>query len=202
MTCVDSPISWLRLEQHALARDPDVEAHVARCPACRACFDEIRGEVVALPALAVPERKRRAWWTWAAPAFGLAAAAAIVFLVVRPKPREDESIARVKGIGEVIVDVVRERGGAITESARTFRAGDRWKVVVTCPPDAHAQLDVEVRDPHGVDRPLPGAQLACGNRVIVPGAFELTGSDPNRVCVRVTGAGGDVGVACVTVRPE
>jgi len=204
--CIDTPISWLRLEQHALVRDPDVDAHVARCSACRACFDEIRDDRVALPALpAIAAKPKRAWWAWAAPAFAVAAVAAIAIIVLRPRPRgEDEAIARVKGVGEVVVDVVRERGGTITESARTFRPGDRWKVVVTCPPVARASLEVEVHDPHGIDRPLPPAQLPCGNRVVVPGAFELTGRDANRVCVRVASpdADADHGLACVTVSPE
>jgi len=207
-TCVDTPISWLRLEQHAIVRDPDVDAHLATCEACRACLDAIRADGIvlpALPALPAPAPKKRAWWTWAAPALALAGAAAIAIVVLRPRPRDEhgEDVARVKGVGEVIVDVVRERGGAIAESARTFRPGDRWKVVVTCPPDARASLEVEVHDPHGIDRPLPPAQLPCGNRVVVPGAFEITGRDPNRVCVRVASpAGGADGVACVTVSPE
>ena len=204
--CIATPVSWLRLEQHVLVRDADVEAHVAKCEACRACLDEIRGDAVALPPLVVPapKPKKSAWWrAWAVPALALAGAAAIAVLVLRPKPEAREDVARIKGIGEVLVDVVRERGGTLTDSARTFRPGDRWKVVVTCPPDAHASLEVEVRDRRGVDHPLPPAALPCGNRVVVPGAFELTGHDANRVCVRVASPeGGGDGIACVTVSPE
>lgn len=216
-TCIAEPISWLRLEQHALARDPEVEAHVGRCEACRSCLDAILADSVALPALPAhaPVPARRRWWTWSVPALAAAAVAAIALAVLRPRPepRPDDTTA-VKGVGEVLVDVVRERGGAIAESARTFAAGDRWKVVVTCPPEAGAWLDVgvvEIGGAPGADYPLAPAHVACGNRVVVPGAFELTGTHANRVCVRVSADGpparepprpGEPGVACVTVSPE
>ena len=190
MSCIGVPVSWLRLEQLALgADDAAARSHCESCAVCRACLDEIRGDTVALPALVVPEKRRR--WMWlAVPAL---AAAAIAVIVLRPKPREDA--VTIKGVGEVIVDVVRERGGVITEGARTFAPGDRWKVVVTCPPSAGADFDVDVNGDH----PLAPAHVACGNRVYVPGAFTITGSAANRVCVKIDG---DPHTACVTVRPE
>src|SRR5690348_1590227 len=115
--CIGEPISWLRLEQHALARDPDVEAHVASCAACRACLDEITGDRIALPGLpAAPVRAPRRWWTWGVPALAGALAAAIALVVLRPRPRPSgprEDVATIKGVGEVLVDVVRERGGTL-----------------------------------------------------------------------------------------
>ena len=211
--CIGEPISWLRLEQHALVRDPDVAAHVASCAACRACLDELAGDRVALPPLAAPAPARRRWWTWGLPALAGALAAAIALVVLRPRPEPRpprEDVATIKGVGEVIVDVVRERGGTLVDSARTFAAGDRWKVVVTCPPSAGAWLDVgvtEVGGAPGADFPLAPAHVACGNRVVVPGAFELTGTHPNRVCVRIAASGPparDAGApsACVTIAPE
>jgi hypothetical protein len=215
--CIGQPVSWLRLEQHALgAHDAAVAEHVAACAACRACLDAIAADDIALPAPPPIEvRARRAWWSWAIPAFGLAVAAAILLVVVRPRdaaaPRED--VALVKGVGEVVLGVVRERAGAITEDARTFATGDRWKVVVTCPPGAQAWIDVGVVEDgaHTADHPLAPAQLACGNRVVVPGAFYLTGTRANRVCVTVSAdaaaahdmpRAGEPGVACVTITPE
>lgn len=196
MSCIGEPISWLRLEQHVRAADPQVDAHVATCPACRRCLDELRDDVVALPVLTVPEPRRR-WWQWVAPAL---AVAAIVALVVRPRP--PENVATIKGVGEVVLDVVRERGGVIRDDVRSFAPGDRWKVVVTCPPAAGAWIDVVV----GNDHPIAPAHIACGNRVVVPGAFELTGDAPNRVCVRVgvDGAPPRTGRpdACVTIAPD
>jgi hypothetical protein len=238
LACIGEPVSWLRLEQTAMgAHDAAVDGHLAECEACRACLADIRGDVVALPAL--PElaaRPPRRWLRWGIPAFGAAlAAAAIAIVVVRPDgdtpvppaPRDD--VANIKGVGEVIVGTVRERAGAVTDDAPTFRAGDRWKVVVTCPLAASAWLDVAVYEtcapPSGgaarpgeagpcdagaIDYPLPAVRVACGNRVVVPGAFELTGTHANRICA-IASAGAppprgavptDHTAACVTIRPE
>jgi hypothetical protein len=208
--CIGEPISWLRLELFAHgADDPAARDHVAACAACRSCLHEIQGDIVALPALLPAAAKpRRAWWWWAAPA-ALAAAAVAIVVIVRPRPGREDVVA-IKGLGDVVVDVVRERGGTITWSARTFAPGDRWKVVVTCPPSAGAWLDVAVLELGGApnaDYPLAPAHVACGNRVVVPGAFELTGARPNRVCVRAgveaaPARSASAEQACVTVTPE
>jgi hypothetical protein len=186
MPCTGTPISWLRLERFAASGvDADIAAHVSTCAACASCLDEIRRDVVALPPLAVAtsSARRRPWWYIALPAF--AAAAAIAMLLVRPRdPARDERV-RVKGVGEVIVGVVRERDGAIRDDATTFVPSDRWKVVITCPPAAATWVEVEIGGDRGVDRPLAPARIACGNRVVVPGAFHLTGTAANRICVRV-----------------
>jgi hypothetical protein len=199
MTCIDTPVSWLRLEQFALdGRDAKIASHVAACPACARCLDEIRVDVVALPVLDVPARRAtRPWWHFALPAFALAAA--ILALLAWPRDRIREDTVTVKGIGEVILGVVRERDGAIRDDAHTFLETDRWKVVLTCPPSASAWVDIDV----GGDHPLAPARIACGNRVVVPGAFHLTGSAPNRICVRVAASeGAEPNRACVTIRPE
>jgi len=200
MTCIGTPISWLRLELFATSgSDKQIAEHVAACPACAGCLDEIRKDVVALPVLAVPARKQRVWWHFALPALALAAAA--LLLIVWPRDRAREDRVTIKGVGEVILGVVRERDGTIRNDVLTFLPGDRWKVVITCPPSAGAWVDVEV----GTDRPLAPAQIACGNRVDVPGAFHLTGNAPNRICVRVAAdaaPAADAPKACVTIVPE
>jgi len=207
LACIGEPVSWLRLEQFAAGRiaDPAIASHLTACPACTHCLDEIRGDLVALPVLALPQAspRRTSWWTWLVPALGLAAAAAIAVVVLRPRPTPREDIVAVKGVGEVIVDVVRERAGVIRDDVRTYAANDRWKVVVTCPPAGSATFDVGVTETGRVevDRPLLPAKLACGNRVVLPGAFELTGNQPNRVCVTITSAE-DSGRACVMIQPE
>lgn len=195
MTCIDTPVSWPRLERFALAGgDATIAAHVAACPACARCLAEIRADEVVLPPIVVPVRARRRWWVLAVPAL----AAAAVLLAVWPRARPREDIARVKGVGDVLLGTVRERDGAVTHDAATYRAGDRFKVVVTCPPAASAWITVDV----GGDRPLPSARVACGNRVVVPGAFHLDGG-ANRVCALVAAAPGEpVNRACVTIRPE
>jgi hypothetical protein len=210
--CIGEPISWPRLEQHARVRDAVVDTHVATCPACRACLDAVVGDRVALPglpAIAAPVARRTRWWWLAAPA--LAAAAVVVVLATRPRAIGPTSgshgtlVARVKGVGDVVVGVQRERAGVVRDDVRTFAPGDRWHVVVTCPPDARGAVTVEleVRDGLTVDHPLAPAELACGNDIVVPGAFALTGTRANDVCVRVHAAGGDgAGEACVTIAPE
>ncbi|MCX5745445.1 MAG: hypothetical protein NT062_23455 [Proteobacteria bacterium] len=200
--CIAEPISWLRLERHVLGpRDPGIDAHVEACAACRTCLAEIRGDLVVLRPLALPAptRARRRWWL---PAFGagLAAAATLVALVVR-RPVPAENVVAVKG-GELVLGLIRARDGAISDDATTFRPGDRWKVVLTCPPGAVIGVRVEVFEVGGPsaapDHPLADAPLVCGNRIALPGAFALTGTSPNRVCVRID----DEATACVTIRPE
>ncbi|HWO18061.1 MAG TPA: hypothetical protein VNO30_04775 [Kofleriaceae bacterium] len=225
--CIGEPISWLRLERYALggaAGDPDAHAHLARCAACARCLGEIRDDLVALPPLAVPAPPppRARWW---APAMALTAAAAGAILVwrigapgpggpgsslgARPDepPREDVAqVARIKGVGEVTLGVVRERAGAIRHDARTFAPGDRWKIAVTCPPVAATWVDVAVYDAGQIHHPLEPARISCGNRVLLPGAFAITGDRPNRVCVRLGAAAApdreQPPDACVTLRPE
>jgi hypothetical protein len=209
LACIGEPVSWLRLEMFAAGRkDLAIETHLAACPACAHCLAEITGDLVALPVLAVPARARRRWWLRLAPAFALAAAAVIALVVAtrsRGHEAQREDLVSIKGVGEVVVDVVRERDGVIRQDVRSFAAGDRWKIVVTCPPSASATFELSVADGTTVDHPLAPARLACGNRVVVPGAFTITGATPNRVCVRVTPDGtngGDAGSACVTLTPE
>jgi len=218
--CIGEPISWLRLESFALGMpDPAIASHVAACPACRQCLDQIRDDVVALPPLVAaahphPARTTRPAWRrrWQAPAFAAAAAAAVLVLVLRrPAPPDGEATATVatigvKGVGEVTLELVRERGGTISYDARGFAPGDRWKVVLSCPPGGAGTamwIDVSVADGVTTDHPLAPAQLPCGNRVVLPGAFTITGARTNRVCASVAAApGAEAGTACLTLRRE
>lgn len=212
--CIGEPVSWPRLEQVALGgADAAAAAHLAACPACARCLAELRADTVALPPLAVPApRPRRRWWPGAAAFAGAAAVAVAVLVVVRiasrPRAPHRTDVAQIKGVGEVVLGVVRERDGAIRHDALTYAPGDRWKVVVTCPPAAAAWIDVAVLDATGAAYPLPAARIACGNRVAVPGAFAITGGGANRVCVRIAaGAAPDRTTAappdaCVTLAPE
>ena len=135
------------LERAALGEsDGAVAAHLAACAACRDCLDRLRADVVALPPLRVEAvRPRARWWRFGIAGLGAALAAAVLAIVLIP-PRDRggpdlvaaERVAHVKGVGDVVVGVVRDRAGAIAEDATTFRAGDRWKVVVTCAAPADA----------------------------------------------------------------
>jgi len=208
--CIGEPISWPRLERHSVSGDPAIAAHLAQCPACKACLDEIARDVVALPVLAVaaPPIRRARWWWLALPAF---AAAALALLFAWPRAERADNIASIKGVGDVTLGVVRERAGAIAEDATTFAPGDRWKVVVTCAPGRATWVDVAVVETGATtaDHPLAPARVACGNRIVIPGAFELTGRVANRVCVRIAAEaeparsyprGRDT--ACVTIAPQ
>jgi hypothetical protein len=203
MQCIGEPISWLRLERHALAADAAVADHCAACAACRHCLDDIRGDLVALPVLVVPVRKRRfAWLAFALPAVA-AAAIAIVILRPHPEPQHGELLAGVKGVGDVRVELVRERAGAIAIDATTFAPGDRFKVQITCTAAGGAWIDVAVTDAGAVDHPLAPTQIACGNGVAVPGAFAITGDRSNEICVTVAANSSSQGErACVAVTPE
>ena len=206
-TCISTPISWPRLETYAAQRDDaSIGEHIAACTACRSCLDSIERDVVALPPLAAitaPPRVR--WWRITVPAFGALAAAAILVFVLRPREAQVTDRVAIKGVGIVVLDVVRERDGVIRTDVRTFAPGDRWKVIVTCPPERNVSIDVTVaeRGADHVDRPLAPAQLVCGNGVTVPGAFTLTGSLPNTLCARIARPdGGASGMACLTIAPE
>ncbi|HSR96599.1 MAG TPA: hypothetical protein VLM79_05970 [Kofleriaceae bacterium] len=212
--CIGEPISWLRLEGFALgAPDPAIGAHLAACPACRGCLDKIRGDAVALPALSPAVARPRRWSRWMrwskAPAVGVlgtVAIAAIALIIVVRDPARDASrlgAVAVKGIGEVRLELVRERGGEVRYDATRDARGDRWKVVVTCPAPAAAWIEVSVSDGATTDHPLAPAQLGCGNRVVVPGAFTVTGLGTNRVCAHVSAAPrASAATACTTLRPE
>lgn len=205
--CIGEPISWPRLERHAVAPEREVAEHVATCAACRACLQVILDDTGALPALPVPigEARRRPRTRLAiGAAVAVAAAAAIALVVVRPDPDVRADRFAIKG-GELVVGLVRERAGAIADDATTFRAGDRWKVVVTCPPGATldtlitsvTEVTAGSGDAARADHPLAPARVACGNRVALPGAFALTGARANRVCVALADRR-----ACLTVTPE
>ncbi len=211
--CVGEPVSWPRLEAHAAgelgprARHA-IDEHVASCARCRSCLASIREDVVTLPPLVISIAPRRArWWRWVIPPLGLAAAAAIALLMLRPGSSSDAEPSdrvTIKGIGVVELELVRDRAGVVSFDAATFAEGDRWKAVVTCPPAATAHFELFVTE-HGsstVDRPLGSpARLGCGNQVALPGAFALSGNRAHTVCVRIRAEdGGDV--ACVTLRPE
>ena len=188
--CIGEPISWPRLERHAIAPDATVAAHLDACRACRTCMDAIAADTIALPELPrsiASAPKRRTWVRVAAPAFALAAAAIVVLVVFARREAPEDRFA-IKGGGELVLGLVRERAGAIADDPTTFRTGDRWKVVVTCPPGNALDLVTSVAEigPGAsvqIDHPLAPAHVACGNRVALPGAFSLTGAHPNRICV-------------------
>jgi hypothetical protein len=96
---------------------------------------------------------------------------------------EQESVPGSKG-GDVAIDLVRERLGVIEHDAARFAPGDKWKVLVTCPGERVFYWDLMVVDAGRASFPLsPSAPIACGNHVVLPGAFRIEASTSVEVCL-------------------
>jgi hypothetical protein len=253
--CTSEPVSQLRLERYALSELPAadharVEAHLARCPACRQCLLELRAsEPVMLPwpqELVRPQlnqlplaaqrielpargplrtapsplrtRLRASRALRAAGGLALAAASVLALRAMLQSSPQDANGSddgrAIKG-GELALELVRERGGDVARDPRSFASGDRFAVLVTCPPPASAHWELVVFQAGEAFFPLDSTQpLHCGNRVSLPGAFTLTGAQPAQVCVvldaaiidRATLSRGPDALparhACTTVTPQ
>jgi hypothetical protein len=197
------PVSWLRLERYALGElgsdeRAEIVAHLVDCARCRACADQIERDARELPPLpaavaGVPRRasvpapapKRRFGWLGGGGVLTLATAAAVfAFAVLRPRdePRLEARRIAVKG-GEVTIDLVRERNGSTAWEPTSFATGDRFKLLLTCPPPLHLHADLVVLQADGPAFPGPPISIACGNRVPVLPAFRITGPGAATVCV-------------------
>ncbi len=198
MTCIGAPISWLRLEQHALAADVEVGRHLDACPACRACFASIDGDrdraLPPLGDLAVAAARRRGRSRWLA-AGAVAAAAAIVLLALLR--RDTETMPGIKGGDDLVLDLIRERSGEVVAGPVSYRDGDRFKVLVTCARRGEVTVELTVDQAGESFTPLAPARIRCGNRVPMPGAFSLTGTTPARVCARM-----ERSADCATLAPD
>lgn len=210
--CTSTPISWLRLEQHALgelAGDAAraTEAHLAACVACSQRLASLRADDVSLrplEATTAPRREapvvelaaRRSRWVGA---LVLAASLALVIGQARERVRRDGALrspggevaleGRVKG-DEVAMRLVRDDGVELPQADASYEVGARLKVLVTCPPALHATWDVVVYEGAEAQFPLsPASDLACANDVPLPGAFRLTGQSPVTVCLVWSSAG-------------
>jgi hypothetical protein len=196
--CIGEPISWLRLERYALGEVPAseraaIDVHVAACPLCQRCLGELEAPIALTPlptaATHTPgwfERWRQYWL--GAGAVTLVAAAAVLLLVLRPaRPVPSEAPAppparvAVKG-GDLAIDLVREHAGSTATDPMLFADGDRFKVLLTCPPGDRL-VDVMIEQDRLRGFPLQAQSIPCGNRVALEGAFRITGSwAPVTVC--------------------
>lgn len=196
--CTGGPISWLRIERYALAELPAdevdaIERHLDECEACRSCValtktPRVLPPLPELPASSPTSSRPRRVNPRALGLLGttLAAAAALI-LMLRPATGRDESSPpeslRIRG-GDVQITLVRERGGEIVENPSGFEREDRWKVLLTCPPDPAASYALWIEQDGQTSRlPLDTDAIRCGNRVAIPGAFRITGSSDANVCV-------------------
>ena len=211
-TCTSVPISWWRLERYRLADLPraevvEIEQHLSGCAICRPCLARVdtpvqlpelpahlrgkRVESVRAPRAGVARRQARTRTRWAAAASLIAAAAAALWLMPRSAGPGLEPPGRrlsFKG-GELAIGLVRERAGSVARDPTQFRAGDRWKVLLTCPPPLRPHVDVVVFQGGEAFFPLAPAQpAACGNGFALPGAFALDGAAEALVCAVVSEA--------------
>jgi hypothetical protein len=206
--CIGEPISWLRLERHRLGELPvaearSVAAHLAACPVCAACDAEIARPMVLRPltirrpdsfdADALP-RAHSVWRrSFGRIAVGAAAAAAAVLLLwfARTGDGPDRYAAMplpglkgIKGGGDAVLTLVRDRQGMIQHDPVTFSPVDRWKALVTCSSARVQFWEVVVDEGSTLSFPLsPTAPIACGNSVPLPGAFRLSARAPVRICL-------------------
>jgi hypothetical protein len=119
---------------------------------------------------------------------GLAAAAAVFALVFALRPGErprggGPRVVAIKGGGDVTLEVVRERDGSVAWEPTSFAPGDRFKLLVTCPPPLQLHADVVVLQGDGAAYPGEPAVVSCGNRVALPAAFRITGEGAATICV-------------------
>jgi len=203
--CTSRPVSWLVLERYVLDELPgdrksDVAAHLSECPVCRGCAESIEASSVSLPALDVSAsvETARPWWRrpLVVGGFGtLVAATAVVLLLVIGKGSKDTGAplaqhfppqrTQIKG-GDLAVALVANRAGVTRDNPTDYRDGDRFKVLVTCPPTSQRiTADVVVAQDGALFYPLRSREIACGNRVVLEGAFSVTGTTPMTVCVVV-----------------
>lgn len=201
--CIGGPLSWLTLDQYLLGElsdeeTRDVSLHLEHCPLCRACLSEARRvDEAPLPALVFPERRSTClrWFSalkaprtrplWAALASAAAALLVAMLALHDPGPEADGPGRRAsfKG-GEAVLTLIRERSGQIRQDPEAFAPGDRFKVLITCPPPWEPRYEVIVLQGGEATYPLEqGRRLVCQNREPLPGAFTLDGQDPALVCV-------------------
>jgi hypothetical protein len=194
--CTSEPISFLRLERYLqgdmqVPERERVAAHLRDCPTCSACFEEMRSEVIQLPALPVRPATRAPARTWTWPLGLVAAAAALVIALLPPLSKNSLpplARVRIKG-GELAIALVREHAASVANDASVFAPGDRFEVRLTCPASLQAHWDVVVFQAGEAFFPLqPEATLRCANGVTLPGAFELTGAAAATVCVQIDAA--------------
>ncbi len=201
--CIDTPVSWLRLERYQLGElaaeeRATIEAHVTACPACAACLKEVDdGAKKALPAPTIRSARKLRLAPLAPPAHGRGtvifavtglamAAAAILWIGPFFKVETNGPVAssdRIKG-GDVAFTLARDDDEMIGDAAGTYHDGDRFKALVTCPAGLDASWDLVVFERGEASFPLASAShLPCGNAVPLEGAFRLTGAESMTVCV-------------------
>jgi len=195
MTMDSEQISWLMLERFWLgelgpAEKARVERALEQSDELRRCLERIRSDIgrplPPLPATRAPVSKGRERWRWLKGwPRRLAATAGVVAIVGAWNiwNRAGDRLHGTKG-DAVVLELVRESGGLIAEDSTVFVEGDVFKVQVTCSRQGPISWQVSVFQGNDVFFPLSSAeQIHCGNRVVLPGAFRITGNAPVLVCL-------------------
>ena len=195
MTCISTPVSWMKLEQYHLgelspAERQEISLHLDNCPACAACAKSITDDHRALPPLPAPE---------AAPSLitlprivfaTVAAAAAMVVALLLPPSvfdGENEKTGHVayRG-GETALTIARERNGRVVENPEVYLSGDRFRLFATVAGKGEQVWDVVVFQGDEVFFPLtPVDAIGPGNNIPLAGAFRVDGEAAIEICLMV-----------------
>jgi len=82
-----------------------------------------------------------------------------------------------------VLSVVRRSASGRALEPDRFAAGDRFKLLLTCPPPLRGPVRVRIFQAGEVNEPIPPQALAsCGNRRALEGAWQFDGAQPLDVC--------------------
>ncbi len=233
MTAPPDHLSWLTLERlHVGDLSPSAaeaaQKHLQTCAACQSNLHTITADarplrpLIAAPASApvftphnqTPTTKPapRRWWI---PSLVAAAAALCVAVLMWPMPPPAYISPNTtspttphqltpKG-GARTLTVIRERAGLVTTQPQSYRAGDRFRLEVSCSPPAQLYWRVEVQQGQETFDPYPThPPVLCQNNASIPGAFRMTtGGEPVTICLHDDpAAAADTPKLCVELEAE
>ena len=177
-------LSDLALDRIAAEDEPRRNAHLDGCERCRSrlgLFAAVGAAPVArrtLESASARAAKRQPWPFVRLPLAiaGACAAAALVFLAVRPTPPRPSDEVRIKGTS---VAFFRQRGGEVTHgvSGESFLPGDALRFVVSSGSPGYFFLvgvepsgNVVAYHPYGGTK---SAEIAVGREIALPGSLVL-----------------------------
>lgn len=200
MTRPSNTPSWLLLERYALGELPpeqraEVDRALAEDPLARDCLASIQVDartLPPLPAIAKPKPLLPWWRSVASWRLGLVTTAVVAVAVALLVPRAviDNREAVSPGLqgakgDEVVLSLVRERSGTVVSDPQRFLVDDRFKVRVTCAAPQPSVAHVAVYQDGETSFPLPPQLIACGNLVVLEGAFRIDSEASAEICVLI-----------------
>jgi hypothetical protein len=154
--------SFFALDRHHLVPDPEIAAHAAACPACRAHLEGLRPPAE-LPSWLLARRRPRRWVVELSVA--LAAAAAIALW-----PRE---AIREKGTPAIQIHLKRGDAVAPLETGTRLRAGDRLRLQIA--PAGYRFVSVATGG--AAPSVLFAGALDPKGSTLLPASFRVDGAD-------------------------